>query len=369
MAEQHQRNTLPIQENSGSSEHTEQRGIKRAHGSSDDNNVSKNKTTKNAGYRGRHFMAVIPGDKINETKKSLEETATYYIGQQERGPTGFHHLQLVFGFPYQKTLSTVTKMLDITSVQYVKDVRKSIMYCTKPETRIGDIIEFGDIPSSDIGAHNRIVLEASCKGTFEEAMEYIESQDLMFYLSHKKTIGPWLAAKFSDEDDKPIYKMESFIRKPIRDFTKTVVIVGPTGMGKTQYSLAHFEHPLLVRDKNDYARYSRKTDGIVFDDLAFVSWNPMTFLHMVENETPITQDVKFGHVRIRARIPKIICVNSTELLWPKDIMKETKDACLRRMVIFYVQTPLFKKVSYKSITTEPSGFLRIFLLSGSDSRE
>lgn len=309
------------------------------------NKGEQSRPNANNQYRGRHFMAVVPPEHLDDIKKKLQDTATYYIGQGERSPTGFLHYQMCFGFQYQKSLSSVIKLLGISSVEYVKDVRKSIAYCTKPETRVEEIIDFGDIPNTDVGTHNRLVLEAASKGSFEEAMDFLESQDVMFYLTHKKTIGPWLAAKFGDEHDRPLYRIESFNRKPIHDFSRTVVLVGPTNMGKTQFALAHFEYPLLVRDKNDYARYCRKTDGIVFDDLSFSSWNPMTFLHMVENETPITQDVKFGHVRIRARIPKFILVNSIDLLWPKDITKETKDACLRRMVIFHIRSPLYKKVT------------------------
>lgn len=156
-----------------------------------------------------------------------------------------------------------------------------------------------------------------------------------------------MSSKFKEDVDIALYDISQFNRSPITDFSKTMVLVGPTGIGKTQYALAHFKNPLLIKDKNDYIRYSRHTDGIIYDDLSFTSWNPMTFLHMVENETAITQDVKFGHVRIRANIPKFILVNSKKLLWPRDIIKETKDACLRRMIIHYMHSPLYHKVNVR----------------------
>ena len=298
---------------------------------------------KAAYLRGRHFMAVVPIDKEESVIQTLNEKSTYYVGQQEKGNEGSIHFQVTFGFAYQKTLSAVTKMLQLRSIEIVRDLRAAIMYCTKIEGRVGDIVEYGDIPNTEYAGHNRLLLTACEKETYEEAMAFLEDADLMFFLSHKKTIGPWLSAKFKQDIDVPLYDISKFNRSAFTDFSKTLVLIGPTGVGKTQFALAHFKNPLLIRDKNDYIRYSRHTDGIIFDDLSFTSWNPMTFLHMVENETPITQDVKFGHVRIRANIPKFILVNSEELLWPRDIIRETKDACLRRMVIYYIQTPLFTK--------------------------
>lgn len=298
---------------------------------------------KNSHLRGRHFMVVIPHKNSTKVFSELERKCAYYIGQQELGQNGSLHYQLTIGFAYQKTISAVSKMIGIQTVEIVRDLRSSIMYCTKLETRIGDIIEFGDIPNTDYAGHNKLVLEASQKNSYEEAMAYLEDADLMFFLSHKKTIGPWLAGKFKEDVDAPLYEMSQFNKHAITDFSKTVVLIGPTGVGKTQYALAHFKNPLLIRDKNDYIRYNRHTDGLIFDDLSFISWNAMTFLHMVENETPITQDVKFGHVRIRAKIPKFILVNSEELLWPREILKETKDACLRRMIIYHIRNPLYNK--------------------------
>lgn len=309
--------------------------------------------------RGRHFMVVVPQRMQERVLNILSEKCAYYIGQQEKGPGGSVHYQLVFGFPYQKTVSAVTKLLNVRSVEIVRDLRKSIMYVTKVETRIGDIIEFGDVPSTEHAGHNRLVQDASLKDSYEEAMKYLEENDLMFFLTHKKTIGPWLSAKFKEDVDVPLYDIQEFNKSKFTNFSKTLVLIGPTGVGKTQFALAHFKNPLLIRDKNDYIRYNRHTDGIIFDDLSFNSWNPMTFLHMVENETPITQDVKFGHVRIRARIPKFILVNSEELLWPRDIIKETKDACLRRMTIVHVRNRLFNLSEVRVFSTMLSLFFYI----------
>ncbi|GJQ69835.1 hypothetical protein Trydic_g13318, partial [Trypoxylus dichotomus] len=65
-------------------------------------------------------------------------------------------------------------------------------------------------------------------------------------------------------------------REYVTDFRTVRVLIGRTGLGKTEYALAHFRQPLHVRDDEDWRRLTRRTDGIVLDDLDFRKWSPAT---------------------------------------------------------------------------------------------
>lgn len=67
------------------------------------------------------------------------------------------------------------------------------------------------------------------------------------------------------------YKVADFPAwEPITDWTQSVVLVGPSGVGKTEFALAHFKNPLLVSDIDQLLDFDEGThDGIVFDDMDF----------------------------------------------------------------------------------------------------
>lgn len=70
----------------------------------------------------------------------------------------------------------------------------------------------------------------------------------------------------------PKYKPDSF-NCPLRDVTQGAIhLWGKSGTGKTQYALAHFKKPLLIRHIDDLQKLQPyvKHDGIVFDDVSFI---------------------------------------------------------------------------------------------------
>lgn len=62
-----------------------------------------------------------------------------YVFQEEQGESGTKHIQGVLMFKNARTFTSIKKILPRAHIEICKDVKSSIRYCCKSETRIGDI--------------------------------------------------------------------------------------------------------------------------------------------------------------------------------------------------------------------------------------
>lgn len=135
-------------------------------------------------------------------------------------------------------------------------------------------------------------------------MWLIKKRDTIYFIANQKRLLAYFSTKFDAIEDRPLYRPQDFLRPLIRaPFEAVHVLVGGTGLGKTQYALAHFRRPLHVKDNEDWRRFGPGHDGIVMDDMDFHAWSPLKFLKLLDMETPVTQNVKYGSVRIPAGMP------------------------------------------------------------------
>ena len=95
---------------------------------------------------------------------------------------------------------------------------------------------------------------------------------------------------------------------PILDF-ECLYVFGPTGTGKTRWSLAHFDNPLLVTNLECLKNLTEDHDGIVFDDMSFRGMDFHECLNLLDFELPRTINVKYGAATIPARTRRIITYN------------------------------------------------------------
>ena len=70
-----------------------------------------------------------------------------------------------------------------------------------------------------------------------------------------------------------LFKLADFNR-PKLPLDLPTVLYGATSCGKSEYALAHFDRPCVIRRPDDLKRVSAHTDGLVFDDCDFRSWSP-----------------------------------------------------------------------------------------------
>jgi len=97
------------------------------------------------------------------------------------------------------------------------------------------------------------------------------------YLRHFRMIAQY--KKDLVPEITPKYKAEDFCIPLLDVHHGALHFWGKSGTGKTQFALAHFKHPLLVRHLDDLQRLSDGPhDGVVFDDVSFIKVNLYLFI-------------------------------------------------------------------------------------------
>ncbi len=104
------------------------------------------------------------------------------------------------------------------------------------------------------------------------------------------------------------YSLSQFAWNPITDWTKTHIIMGPAGCGKTEFAKAHFENPLFCTHMDDLLDFDEH-DGIIFDDMS-ISHMPRTAqIHLVDQDNPRSIHCRYARAQIPAGTKKIFTCN------------------------------------------------------------
>lgn len=105
------------------------------------------------------------------------------------------------------------------------------------------------------------------------------------------------------------YKLADFRWEPITDWSKTVIIKGAAGIGKTEFAKAHFENPLFVTHMDDLLDFDEH-DGIIFDDMSFTHLPRTAQIHLVDQDNPRSLHCRYARAHIPAHTKKIITCNT-----------------------------------------------------------
>jgi len=183
-----------------------------------------------------------------EEKITFEDLQTalseyVYIGQLEQGEKGgeqgYKHYQLYIENPSPIRFSTIKSKLPNCHLEERKGTKKQAYdYCTKPDTRIGEIFGNGDIHMSENqGRRNDLtaIIEMIEDGA---ALADIQAKYKTQYLMYQNRITTY---------------MQSYLEGKFKDtfrILNTTYIHGSTGKGKTRY----------VMDKHGYSNVCRITN-------------------------------------------------------------------------------------------------------------
>lgn len=267
--------------------------------------------------RKRNFCISInnPTELDYESLTSLyPRTARFIVYQTEKGnKENTTHIQAYVQFSEKTRFTAVKKIFPRAHIeeQSLKaSVDDNIHYCSKADTRMAGPHGTLGKPSHQ-GCSNELSVVCDLIGDGMGVQELWREHRPLMVRHHR---GLERAVYFHNLPivDRP-YTLDHFL-EPKMDLSKSVVLNGPSGIGKTQFALAHFSNPLMVRHKDDLGTFERGVhDGIIFDDMCFAHWPRTTQIHITDMDQPSSIDIKYGRATIPAYTPKIFTTNNLEL--------------------------------------------------------
>lgn len=98
---------------------------------------------------------------------------------------------------------------------------------------------------------------------------------------------------------------------PIEENFETLIFIGDSGIGKTQFAKAHFNNPLLVSHIDQLRNFeSGEYDGIIFDDMDFNHLPRTSQIHLTDFDEDRHIHARYNAALIPAGTRKIFTANT-----------------------------------------------------------
>lgn len=305
--------------------------------------------------KARNYTLVVPTEEFDASVLQSHHDFKFMVHRREISEEGFDHTHVVVSFENPVRVAALNKLLpNIITLQTVKKLESILEYIQKDDdTACGAPTTIGVIPKRiqdkiDNKTHSGIsmVKSALLKRTYAEAIQECEQVNVWEYVKNKKSIENYLATKFIPKLN--IQPITNFNKEVVNMITfkgrqQAVLLVGPSGIGKTQLALSYFGNPLIITCKQDFGKLTPDHGGMVIDDLPWSNHAAETLLRLVNTEIPQTIDIKYGTAFIPIGTKKIFTLNTEKQFWPKEIEEnpEVYNAIKSRIKIINIHNNIF----------------------------
>lgn len=188
-------------------------------------------------------------------------------------------------------------------VEPVRSITRALEYVSKD----GNYTDFGSVPSKQTKRSWTDVLEAA-KG---DEIEWLR-------IVHEERMGPHVAKRIRELSTSESVDLAPYDNRPIGDTLqivpqefKSMLLVGPPGIGKTGWAMLHMPRPCLLVKHIDTLKNFRPGyhKSIFFDDCDFKHYPRATQLQICDFENQCQIHVRYGVAIIPAQIPRLFCCN------------------------------------------------------------
>lgn len=274
----------------------------------------------------------------------LSSGVSYAIWSEEMGANGTHHYQGYIEMHKRTTLRALKRLPGLERAHFERRMGtadQAIAYASKVNdpTHISGPYECGNRSTIKQGSRTDLsALQTELSAGTD--LSIIARNNFGTFIRYHRGIQEYQRLVHPRSEEK-LYDLNEF-NMPRLDLTIPVLLWGVGGTGKTEFALAHFEKPLLVRHI-DALRELRPGfhDGIVFDDMDFSHWPHGSRVHICDMNRPSQIHCRYTHAVIPRKMPRIFCANSSLILHKDSDTQEQRSAVERRIRIVEIVEPLF----------------------------
>lgn len=285
------------------------------------------------GQRSKYWCATVnnysPEEK--ENLNALQEDMQYLVVGYETGEAGTPHLQVYVEFKKRKTLTAVKQVPGFERA-HLETRRGTSEEASDYSKKDGEFVEFGELSKSKQG--KRSDLDAAFARLDEGATDremWMEFPDLMLRYDKAFKRARIMRQDVADLTDRTL---EDFNVNLEIDWSKSQLIWGPSGIGKTELAKALLPRALFVSHMDELTGFNEEYDGIIFDDMGFTHLPRTAQIHLTDQDNPRAIHVRYTVANIPAGTKKIFLSNTLQIF-------EWDPAIIRRVQVHHLENKLF----------------------------
>lgn len=274
----------------------------------------------------------------------VQQNVRYLVYQHELSPTtDKHHWQGYIQLHTPQRYTTINKNIPQLFKAHYEAARGTAKeagdYCLKDETRIPNTIRFEYGTRIDQGQRTDLErIQESIEGG--ATMKEIAVNHFSEWVFHRRAFAEYqtmFKPRFQHE-----FTLDQYSEKMSSDiFSKAVLVYGPSGIGKTNWVLAHFENPLLISHMDQLKDITPEHDALVFDDISFKHMPIGSVIHLLDMKFDRQIHTRYSNATIPKGMKRVFTYNLSNPFYDDNLTHaEHKNAVDRRLTKIHV-TKLF----------------------------